>query len=330
MSGNIKKRNTKRRMTAGVILAAAVLAIGGVAAGAAANWDSSAIFTHFLKAEEPVDYSLFENLGMEINETMDFGDFTVTVNSILTDGQIVYVLYEYTLPDAKALYPSEKNCYLSPEISFRACDPESGFLLASGGSFMYDCDDSGVYHCLTKWVADPDKTLEDAVIAVRCSGLNVTFGKYPDGLPMTSHRDYEPQMRTYSTEDIPMEFLCGSADVLAVLSDADIAHINGVKVSALSAQLLLDRVELPDAAIPANGSLEINNTDMNPADRELVAVYADGTERTLSGTWDERKWRCESYGTVETNGSIMISFSAPISLEGLTAVRYLDTEIPVG
>lgn len=310
MSGKIKQHNTKRRMTAAVMLAAAVLALCGAAAGAAANWNAGSIFTQFIgrQSTEEVDYTLFADLGTEIDETMDFGDFTVTVDSILSDGQLVYVLYEYTLPDPKEMYPSEKNCSISPRMLFMTLDPESGRFLTPREGRWYGGEENGVYHDLAILLPDADVSLEDAVIEVSCRGLHVMFGEYPDGTPMHREVDYEPQTLTYSTEGIAMEILSGTAD-----AGLENGHFNGVTVSALSARILYDSIieYYADFPVGTQGRTEC----------EVTAVYADGTERTLTGEWF-------GYGSGSQYCSLL-SFNRPLSLEGMTAVRVFGTEIPV-
>lgn len=308
MSGSIKKHNTKRRMTAAVMLAAAVLALCGAAAGAAANWNAGSIFTQFIgrQSTEEVDYNLFAALGTELGETMDFGDFTVTVDSILSDGQIVYVLYEYTLPDPKEMYPSEKNCFISPRMLFMTLDPESGRFLTPREGRWYGGKENGVYHDLAILLPDADVSLADAVIEVSCKGLYVTFDAYPDGTPMTQEVDYEPQTLTYSTEGITMEILKGTAD-----ADLPNGHFNGVTVSALSALILYDSILEYYNDFPAGVQSEC----------EVTAIYADGTERTLTCSWTGNSW--------DSGYCALLPFSRPLSLEGLTAVRVFGTEIPV-
>lgn len=308
MRGNIKQHNTKRRMTAAVMLAAAALALCGAAAGAAANWDAGSIFTQFIgtKSTEEIDYTLFADLGTELGETMDFGDFTVTVDSILSDGQIVHILYEYVMPDPKTMYPSEKNCHISPEMRFMARHPEDGHLLTPREMHGYAGEENGVFHELVTLISDADVPLDGAVIEVCCKGLYVMFGAYPDGLPMERSEGYEPQTLSYSTDGITMEILSGTVDTAP-----ENGHFNGVTVSALSARILYDSMVEYYEDFPAGVQ----------ASCEMTVLYADGTEHTLAGLW-------LGHGSGSQYCSLLV-FSRPLSLEGLTAVRVFGTEIPV-
>lgn len=328
MSGNIKKHNTKRRMTAAVIPAAAVLAVCGIAAGAAANWDSSAIFSQIMreKAEEPIDYTMIEALGMEINETMDFGDFSFTVNSILTDGQIAYVVYEYTDPDTDVLFPDQEIGYVSPVFRFDVYDPEThrSCQSANNGMCYVLTHQNGVRREILEMVANPGETLEGTVIEVTCTGLNVLFGSASDRLYETGTIiDYEPQTLSYSTENLVTETLTGTADLWLTAFNEYESHVNDVTISALSAKLMLDRLTPSDDDLPSS---TFGTADSSQ--RELIAVYADGTELALSGNWDDHVLGYEP-GSAGPKGCLLLSFNRPISLDGLTAVRYLGTEIPL-
>lgn len=324
-----KSHHTGRKMTAAIACAAVLLVGGGLAAGAAANWDSGAVFSHFFMhpSEEPVDYTAYAALGRDVGETLDFGDFQITVDSVMTDGQQVYVVYEYTMPDGEKLFPGQQLERMDLGIQFWVIDPndrnDRGALGARG--ILMDEDESGVVHAVNGIWLEEGYSIEGKSLWLRCA--NVTAFNGDETLDHT----YPEQELLIPLDGTGISVLHGDADFEEAYMSGT-GHASAVQISALGFRLSFDT--LSEGAWAQQEASDFSAYDVGgnqPENRTLTAVYADGTEVTLSGDWSDMTYgNKQEDGSTLMQGEYQLSFNRPLSLDGLTAVRYNGTEITVG
>ena len=165
-----KRRPVMRRI--GIGLAAASLALAGttVAFGAANNWDYQQVFTKYFseKNDEPVSYD-FSKIGMNINESREFPEGTLTVESALVTPYAMYLSWRFlpnetvTVSDTDLLWGSAfaigTDCVLHSSTADSYQSMDSAVL-----------DEDGAYH-FTRNLFSIDGTFTDNTLYL---SVNVT------------------------------------------------------------------------------------------------------------------------------------------------------------
>ncbi|MBR3267739.1 MAG: hypothetical protein IKI58_03275 [Oscillospiraceae bacterium] len=312
-----KRRPVMRRI--GIGLAAASLALAGttVAFGAANNWDYQQVFTKYFseKNDEPVSYD-FSKIGMNINESREFPEGTLTVESALVTPYAMYLSWRFlpnetvTVSDTDLLWGSAfaigTDCVLHSSTADSYQSMDSAVL-----------DEDGAYH-FTRNLFSIDGTFTDNTLYLSvnvtqfhedCSrGFVVDTGENPFVLKTgTAH---EPEFR--------------KVDVSVHLTEckAKPCDANYISVSPLAVVLADEGGTRERVPGDSGGGSKMKE----PC--ELTAVYADGTElhpETVNIHYLFYTLNPENPDDIKGQ-RVYLFFKTPLDTENLTAVRINGTE----
>lgn len=106
------KKTTGRKKSgwmAGMAAAAAIMICGTVTAGALCNWQYSELLNRYFRRQnvsEAYEDFDFEHMGLDINDTIETDDCTVTMQSVIADANTLCLMYNFQLsPEYEAQLP---------------------------------------------------------------------------------------------------------------------------------------------------------------------------------------------------------------------------------
>ena len=107
----MKKTTGRKKFSwmAGMAAAAAIMICGTVTAGALCNWQYSELLNRYFRRQnvsEAYEDFDFEHMGLDINDTIERDDCTVTMQSVIADANTLCVMYNFRLsPEYEAQLP---------------------------------------------------------------------------------------------------------------------------------------------------------------------------------------------------------------------------------
>ena len=324
---------TKRRMLAGLSAAAAVLICGAVTAGAAGYLDYSTLFSRYFteKSGGQVVYD-YTGMGIDIGETVVGEGFTLTVQSVLADASAVYVISDITLDaDIQEMIAPYDDVQVSGGVF--ACvekEGENGTYTPSGRTFNAVPLGDGVYRSMSTQEMDFGTDLSDKQIRIYtpehiCIGYNYADGVDTDPLVLACPQE----QLVYDLADIAVQPGLCAAYGGTLPNDANSNIFDEMTVTPFMLRFTHEDTVSSVGTEPRWGYIP----GIDEVEVVFTAVYADGTEQVIpydpfnsGGTSSRASSNGNGYDTLL---SYERYFSAPIPLDGLTAIRVNDIEIPV-
>ena len=343
------RRQTKRRgwMT-GLAAAAAVLVCGTVTVGAVNNWDYSAGCSRYfsVKAGGEVNYDV-TGMGLDLGDVIEGEGYTITLQSLVADANTVYIAYDVALSD-------EVNAMIEPygdaemsltlySIVYNTDEEGTLQLYGTGGAHpMPVKGEDGVWHGVIAKEIEDGTDLSDKKLCIRGLYPVNLNGEMEKPLYIAYHFNGEGmgEWMRLAAQDFDLQYdLSGIAVQEGVTvpyggtlpNDANENIFDTMTVTPFKLRFTLERTPGACETVPEWGFMPGN--DAVPV--TYTAVYADGTEQVLtagigSGSHTSGGTSYHPDGTPdETQLNCFVYFTSPIRLEGLTAIRVNDTEIPV-
>lgn len=294
--GKIRQHRTgKHRLLRITAAAAAVLVFGTVTVGAVNNWDYKGIFTKYFseKSGQTVDYD-FTGMGLDLGDVIEGDGYTLFLDALLTDSRCVYLSYHYT--------GNFDNTFRTLDIVTATSTPHE--YLRSAFCNDAECDENGVYHGLYYFrLRDPDISLADKQLTISLNGTELT----------------------YPLSDITVQKGISVPYGGTLPDDANEIKFDTVNLTPFMMEFTLitntSYAELPNVA-------EIDDLPLT-----ITAVYQNGSEKTvkhLNAKIGSTGWSsAQPDGSYVNNTEKAYYFASPVDLEGITAIRINDTEIPI-
>lgn len=319
----------KRRKTAWIAAgaAAAVLAGTTLSVGAAVDWDYRSLFDKYFAEQapeaEPVMYVDLTGMGADINETVEFEDFTLNVKSVIADEYTLYALYDITLHDDPAF---DGEIYdIVPLFDVRAQNAD-GRCILDGTRDSLGTTDEGVYRFVSRGTVSNSRTdtLTDAAITISLHGVNVIGDEVK-----VLDADY--------TRQLDSAFISDSMTITKAV-DFEIPYYepnraSSVSISPFALHLAADEIK-DDTKLNLDKRQEmiweiVGNDEYRDVDDWVIkAIYKDGTEQLLSGdiTVTAKKYADsgEYYGA-----DYVIAPDYPVNTNEITAISINDIIIPL-
>ncbi|MBR4201395.1 MAG: DUF4179 domain-containing protein [Oscillospiraceae bacterium] len=331
----VKQHSSRRRMLAALAAAAALMICGTVTVGAVNDWNYAAVFSKYFteKSGEQVLYD-FSGMGLDIGEVIEGDGFTLTIQSVAADTAAVYIAYDIALSD-------EIRAEIAPYGDAQISGCVHGGISKQGETGTYTPnihglsgvpDADGIYHFVTVAEMDAGTDLSDKQIEIETGEQLVIGYNYND-----ESYDPEPMILsvpnrrlTYDLADITVQkgitvFYGGTLP-----NDANENIFEEMTVTPFMLRFRHDETVGKCGGAPKCGWLP----GVDEVEVSYTAVYEDGTE--LQIPYDPYgSGGCASLASANGSGGydafleVSRYFSAPISLDGLTAIRINDIEIPV-
>ena len=365
------KKTTGRKKSgwmAGMAAAAAIMICGTVTAGALCNWQYSELLNRYFRRQnvsEAYEDFDFEHMGLDINDTIETDDCTVTMQSVIADANTLCLMYNFRLsPEYEAQLPQTgETIYgsFAPSVRVKNAD---GTIFDNGtsckdaernadGSFDMMCAVS-MENCQDY----SDKILECSFVSGARAGTKayLNFQNDTDGIctPTSERIDWHE----YSLNGITL--VPGITFEGVTLTDGEqSAEYDSVTVSPLRITFRRYDVPVTPATMPdvtVNGGTygygflydETYSENAAAADesdalsspvpyeynrtclRSLSLIFSDGTEQEVDldfGLGSGRTKLSESgqYDCMDIES--FATFHRPVSLQNLTAIRINGAEV---
>ncbi len=346
-------RIKKRGFRLGVAAAAAVVLCGTVTVGAANGWNYASIFTKYFseKAGNEVVFD-FTGMGMDIGQTVAGEGYDLTVQSVVADTNAVYVVYDIALhDDIRAKIERYGDAQITGGLSALVMQDgaEGTFSPSVHGMNAIDLG-NGVYRNLLHLKMDCGTDLSG-------KQLELTTQNYPVYIGYDYSEDgRNKSMKLWtldSTEDAKMgraftsePFMICDLSGIAIQegksapyggtlpNDGNDNVFETMNVTPFQIQFLHEETIISYEAAPKWGTIcQIDPRYEAAQNVAYTAVYADGTEITLqeaegSSSAGSRRTRNED-GSYHAKLDYRMLLASPISMDGLTAIRIGETEIPL-
>lgn len=293
--------------------AAAVLAGTTLSVGAAVDWDYRSLFDKYFSEQapeaEPVMYVDLTGMGADINETVEFEDFTLNVKSVIADEYTLYALYDITLHDDPAF---DGDIYdIVPFFTVKAQNAD-GRCIMEGKTDSLSTTDEGVYQFVSRGTVSNSRTdaLTDAAITISLHGVNVIG-------------DEVKALKGDYTRQLDSAFISDSMTITKAV-DFEIPYYEPNRASSVS----ISPFALHLAADEIKDDTKLNPETLKADDWVVKAIYNDGTEQLLSGdiTINAKKYADsgEYFGA-----DYIIALDYPVNTNEITAISINDIIIPL-
>ena len=348
-TNKVARHSSRRGMLAGLAAAAAVLICGTVTVGAVNDWNYAAVFSRYFseKSGGQVLYD-FTGMGMDVGETVTGDGYTLTIQSIMADATAVYVAYDVELSD-------EINATIEPygdaEMSLRLEDAvfnldEDGVMQiynTGGASPSPVRDADGIWHGVLVTEIEDGADLSDKQIRLKPlypSNVDGQMDPLYIAYNFPPPETYEPgESMNLASEDFELCYDLSGITVQegvtvsyggTLPNDANENIFDEMTVTPFKLRFTLEEEGSAYDSIPSWG--RVWGDDVIPV--TYTAVYADGTELTREATIGSGSHMGggTSYQPDGSWGTILrrtVYFTSPIPMDGLTAIRINDIEVPV-
>ncbi len=334
------RTHTGRRMIGVIGAAAAAIMIGGtVTVGAVNNWDYSAVFSRYFaeKSGAPVSFD-FTGMGLDIGETVEGDNFTMTVQSVMADASNVYIAYDVALSDeVNAIFAAYDDAELSRmlaaliEVPGDADGRNNEYLNRGGANPPAVRGEDGIWHCMDVIALDFGTDLNGTLLHITPINdnvpLGVGYGYSEEGkgqwLELTAP-DFE---LCYDLSGITVQPGTTAYYGGTLPNDANNNIFRDVTVTPFMLKFECSGHSIETKSRPRWGM--VWGEDQIPV--SFTAVYEDGTELALtligdggSGISDQSLRVPDGYDWELRKAYYLAS---PFSMDGLCAVRINGAEI---
>lgn len=365
------KKTTGRKKSgwmAGMAAAAAIMICGTVTAGALCNWQYSELLNRYFRRQnvsEAYEDFDFEHMGLDINDTIETDDCTVTMQSVIADANTLCLMYNFRLsPEYEAQLPQTgETIYGSFMPSVRVTNAD-GIAFGSGatckdaernadGSFdmmcsvsMENCQDYSdkILECSfvdgaragTKAYMDLQNDTDGIYTPVSeqidwheysLNGITLVPGITFEGVTLT---DGEQSAEYDSVTVSPLRITFRRYDVPVTPATMPGVTVNG---GTYCYGFLYDETYSEIAAAADESDVlsspvpyEYNRTCL----RSLSLIFSDGTEQEVDldfglGSGSTKLSESGQYDFMDIES--FATFHRPVSLQGLTAIRINGAEV---
>lgn len=326
----IKQHSTRRGMLAGIAAAAAVLVCGAVTVGAVNDWNYAAVFSKYLSDKSGMDVSYdFTGMGLDIGQTFEGEDHTLTVQSVVADAFSLYIFYDIALGEKmQALIADEPTPTAHYGLYASVTDPDGTSEYSKTGRWdnsIYDSEND-VFHCM--YIADltSGDTFFGKELKLYSAAPDVwtptRYSNDPEDGRYHLSRISEDAIVTADLSEIEVQL--GLEAECSVILPTDIKETEFDTMYISQIQIMFRREWWY-----ADYNVSLPQFMGDARDITFTMIYADGTELTRNGFESSDGGASLNDGGYDCYIKTAFTFMNPIDLDGLVAVRIGDTEIPV-